>query len=392
MFCEKHSTKLECDFVNLFSRCLNQTYRPKANEIKIDDISFTLRWLQYIMLIILHPIFALIAIINNALVIFIIKNKSKKKLFKDRMYSHAIINAILNIAFCILIPFSLMTRCIYSDTNAFCSSLFTLIPIQYFKIIVVNFLGSAMSTCTNLTYTFFLLSQFILATNFKEKLLLKKFSQINLKLYVSFVILFGVLLSLHNLFQYKINWDMTSELEFPYEIYDEFLCTHELNGYTFNQYKVKCRLFDALKMIYEIFNDIIIFLANLLIDLLLLFQFNKEMKQKMSMRSSNDDNSDLLHKKKNMNRMVLIRSIVFVLSHVSQFVTTVVVIVKKKSLGLLCFYGFSWFVCNLIGELAHFFGILTMMLQFYIFLFFNRNFRESFDDRWKCLKERLLKK
>ena len=132
----------------------------------------------------------------------------------------------------------------------------------------------------------------------------------------------------------------------------------------------------------------VVFLANFLIDLLLLFQFNKDMKQKMSMRSSSDENSDLLQKKKNMNRMVLIRSIVFILSHASQFFVAVIAILKKKSLGLLCFYGFTWFVCNLINELAHFFGILTMMLQFYIFLFFNRNFRENFDDRWKFLKYR----
>ena len=65
--------------------------------------------------------------VNNILIMYVIKNKAKNKLFKDPMYIHVQINAIFNIFYCVLVLVSLMSSCVDYDvyeSNAFCSSIY----------------------------------------------------------------------------------------------------------------------------------------------------------------------------------------------------------------------------------------------------------------------------
>jgi hypothetical protein len=88
-FCE--DGEIECDFVNLFYKCEKESVKY-VNEITDDDIYFTLKWLQFVLLIFLQALFGFIGLINNILVLITICNKEKERLFREKIYKHLQIN------------------------------------------------------------------------------------------------------------------------------------------------------------------------------------------------------------------------------------------------------------------------------------------------------------
>jgi hypothetical protein len=382
-------TSFECDFDSLFEKCLNSTSYNKngVSDLKEEDIVFFLRWVQYIMNIILYRIFAFMAMVNNILIVYVIKNKAKKKIFNDPMYIHAQINAILNIFYCVLVLVSLISSCVDYDvyeSNAFCSSIYMNEATQYFKIICVYFLNSAIRTCANMSYMFFSLSRFILVANFKERAFFKKFSKVNIKIYIALLVLFGILMNLFRLFQFTINTNMERSEDFPFETITTLFC--------YDAEQNRCRFFDSLKLTNEIINDVLLFFLNILIDISLIYHFNKDIDHKMKIRAQNADNSDLVKSKKYTNRMVVLSGLVFFLSSFPQFAVLILNFVfRGEFLDKFCFTNL-YYMCNLFDDLAQFFSIFTMLFQFYIFLIFNKNFRESFNDKWTSIKQRIFKK
>ena len=93
------------------------------------------------------------------------------------------------------------------------------------------------------------------------------------------------------------------------------------------------------------------------------------------MRNSNADNSDLLAKKKKINQMVIVNGVVFLVSHMPEFVVTILLLVFRKNLFFMCSYVFS---CDLIIQEAEFFNSISIVCTFYVLLVFDRNFKESF--------------
>ena len=131
------------------------------------------------------PIFGFVGLINNVLILLTLRNKNKKKLFTDQMYTYIQINSLFNIFYCLVIITSLVNICINNHSySLYCSSVYTKIGAQYFKIIVQHFLGYVLRTCINVSYLFFSFSRFILVSNLKKKLIFRKFLNLNMKKYV----------------------------------------------------------------------------------------------------------------------------------------------------------------------------------------------------------------
>ena len=75
LFC---SDTFRCDFKRLFNNCDRFSFQMASNSLKLNndvDVYFLIKWLQFILLTILQPIFALLGIINNLLTIIVIMNK-----------------------------------------------------------------------------------------------------------------------------------------------------------------------------------------------------------------------------------------------------------------------------------------------------------------------------
>jgi hypothetical protein len=377
-FCNE---KTECDMVDLDSRCnISKSYTKILDDV---DLYFVIKWLQYILLIILQPLLASIGIINNFLILVTLRNKEKQKLFKDQMYKHMEINSFFNIIYCIIKALSLINVCINNYSHSlFCSRFYTQEWSQYLKIIVQHILGNVFRTCVNVSYLFFSLCRLIDSSKLKEKKYFKKILKLNLKLYVFLLLTFSILISLFKVFQYEITWrkdSIDSSAEYPLEIYNEMTCS-------LTRFTSKCKLFDSLKIVNNLFNDILFFVFNIALDLFMLKYFNQAIDHKISLRKSNADNTDLFNKKKKINRLVILNGILFFISHMPEFIIAILLLSFREKITHFCTHQIP---CDLLNEEAQFFYLISIMCTFYLFLIFDRNFKESFHSRVKQFKAKL---
>jgi hypothetical protein len=213
----------------------------------------------------------------------------------------------------------------------------------------------------------------------KEKWFFKKFSNMNFSFYACMLIFFSSLLNLNKLFQYEINWTMASWLDFPDDHFDEAIHCN------FVRIAPKCKLFESFKIVNNVFNDIILFLLNIGIDLFLLKYFHLNIDHKIRLRNIHADNSDLIKKKKKINRMVLANGVVFFISHMPEFVATMINLYFNKYISVCYYMGFS---CELLSEISQFFSLIYINFAFYFLLIFDNNFREGF----VCLKNKMKSK
>ena len=133
------------------------------------DILFFIKWLQFILLTILLPILCALGIINNLMNLIVIGNKAKKKEFNEAMYRFIEINSIFNIVYCCIMSLKLINTCVFDEVDVFCSNVYKDESSQYFKIILIFFLGNSFKLSSNVSYLLFSLSRLILITVEKKK-------------------------------------------------------------------------------------------------------------------------------------------------------------------------------------------------------------------------------
>ena len=81
--------------------------------------------------------------------------------------------------------------------------------------------------------------------------------------------------------------------------------------------------------------------------------------------------------------MLLVNGCIYVLSHVPEFLASLLLIVFAKEMSIYCAHRFS---CDLVNEEAASFSLISIVCQFYVFKVFDKNFKQSFSD----LKTRFL--
>lgn len=184
-------------------------------------------------------------------------------------------------------------------------------------------------------------------------------------------------MSLFILFQFKINTTLDVRKELPYEWRDEYFCSLEENRY-------QCRLFNAFKIANKSLNDIAIFIFVLVIDLLLLRTVQSNLMKKSQKFKDESKQEEIAKSSKNIDRMVFTNGVVYVLAHFPEFILTILMVSFADKLANFCHEKLS---CDLINEEAGFFILISILSKFYIFMRFNKTFKESFID----LKSRLIK-
>jgi hypothetical protein len=277
----------------------------------------------------------------------------------------------------------LLNECISFKSAFFCSSFFLQKSTAYFKIIIVLFFGNVFRLSRNLTFLGFSISRFILVSG-KNYSFFKYFSEMNLKLYLAFILILSSFLSLFKLFQYKVFEEIDVMYSgvfppvYPPEKYNEYICQNE---------STLCKVFDASKLTYNITNNIILVLANFMIDLWLLKEYfsNLNQKQKITSKKSSGENDDLDNHKHKTVKMVIFNGIIHFISHFPDFVVTILLIYYKKFIKNFCMFNLP---CDLINEEAQFFNVFIILSQFFIYKKFNNNFNESFQN----IKQRVLKR
>ena len=263
----------------------------------------------------------------------------------------------------------LVNTCIFDYSTVFCSSFYQTTRAQYFKIVCIHFLGNVFKLSSNISYLSFSFSRFILISNLKSRNFFKKFTNIRMPVYFVICVLVSCLLSLFKLFQYELNHFMNFRRDFPYESRDERFCQDPVNFF-------QCNLFNWLKIVNKFLSDILCVILILLIDLCLLRNYYKHIENKLRHLVLEPDHlRNIQENKKNINRMILWNSFIYMLAHLPEFVSSFLLIRYAKKISLFCMYEIS---CDLINEEAEFFSLFSIVAQFYIFLRFNKNFCASF--------------
>ena len=364
---------VKCDFEKMFNNCKIMTRLYDVRDAFIfNDVSvlFTIKWLQLILLTLLQPFLALIGIINNFLIILVIKNQNKKKLFKESMYQHILINSSFNIFYCIILLLRLVNTCLFYESEVFCSSLYQLDSSQYFKIIFIFYVGNIAKICSNISYLSFSFSRFTVVSMNKENKFYIKFKTMNLKLYCFFLIILSSIVSTFLLFQYKLNSENDPTKEFPYEKRNEKFCSYKINF-------LECEFFNAFKIINSILTSVIVVILNSIIDLCLLRDYGIDIKKKLKMATNKNKIEELKKKKKEVTKMVFVNGLIFFFSRIPQFLTSIMLLFFANRISEFCHYKLS---CDLINEEAEFFNLISIVVSFFIFKKFDHNFKDSWAD------------
>jgi hypothetical protein len=369
----------ECNFYKKIQLCNKTTFQNnKISTLSFFDngidVYFFIKWLELIIFMFLEPILSLIGIITNLLTIIVLRRAFAKNEMKDNMYKHMIINSIFNVLFCFISLFKLINVCIF-DSTIFCSSVYLNVSSQYFKIIVIFFLGNIIKLSCNLSYISFTFSRFCLSTN-KKTGIYKKFDDMNKIIYYALIILFSIFLSLFKLFQYDINYIYNHFKSFPFEIYDIGNC--ESDNY-------KCTLFRILKLLNDIIKNILMYILSVFIDLVLMKNIREDVKNKLKLTKIKKTITTAISSLNNVNRMVLINGILFLIAYSPEFITNILLILFNDYLLLFCS---GYISCTDFNELAEFFNFFIISFQFFIFKRFNKLFNENFQEFIESFKKK----
>jgi len=374
LYCDESFNSTQCHFDAKFQACNIQEDFKAHKLLNFDndfDILYLFKFLQFILLVILLPIFCFIGIVHNVLTILVIRNTNNKNEFQEPMYKHIIINAVFNIIFCLIMCLKLINTCIFYGPSVFCSSVYQEIWAQNLKIILIHFLGSVTKNCANFSYLMFSISRLILITKQKESNLSNKSKALRISIYIFTLVLISSILCSFKLFQYKVKEYLipyNAYKEFPFEIRDEIYCFSETH-------KLQCKLFNIFKIANRSLNDVLFVVLNILIDLTLLVKYKHHMNRKL--KHINDvAQRKVIHKsKKNINRMILVNSLIYIVSHLPEFVMTLLLFIYSTKMESFCNNKFS---CDFLNEEAEFFGLISIVCQFYIFKIYDKNFKKSF--------------
>jgi hypothetical protein len=362
--------EMSCNFSKLFENCqkINQSDSHFVNDI---DLLYFLKWSQFILIIILQPILCFIGLINNFLIIIIIQNKTKRKEFKETLYSHVLMNAVFNILYCLACIFNLLNTCLFFGSSVFCSRYYQTRAAQYFKIVFVIFLGNVFKLSSNITYLMFSFTRFTLISSIQEhkNTTAKVLTSRKSSLILMTITMLSSLLSIFKLFQYSVN-EMDVRRDFPYETRDPLFCKNEENQF-------QCILFDFFKIIHKFVNDFLFIFLMLLIDFLLVRKLNQHLKKKPREIIDSDSHKNVEKSRKKIKHLIQVNLFVYFISNMPEFFSTIFLIGYSEKMQPFCQDKLS---CDLINDEAQVFTLISILVQFYVFIKFDKNFKTSLKD------------
>jgi hypothetical protein len=139
----------------------------------------------------------------NGLTLLDIINKNRNKEFQEPMYKHIIINAVFNIAYCLITSLKLLNTCLFYGSSLICSNVYQEVWAQNLKIYLIYFLGNAAKMCSNFSYLIFSISRMLLIT--QQKALGKKIKKMYILIYFLALIVIACLLSSFKMFSAQAN-------------------------------------------------------------------------------------------------------------------------------------------------------------------------------------------
>ena len=378
--------KLNCNFTDRISKCHTQETlkRQRENVLGLFEIpNFTLHFLflQYVVEVYLQPIFCIICILANALIIKVLRNKNIhiKKNLSNIMYKHIQVNSAFNIMYALIKLCSLVNICI-TPRSSFCSDIYKLPSSQYFKIYVVYFLGNTVQLGANASYICFSVSRYSNITS-NPSHLFKSFQKLNLQVFYS--ILLGICLSfsIFKVFQFRVNFEESGGGDdFPVDIYGiEYCQMQDLFAIRIIPSLLKCRMFTAFNMINTILNNMAFLFISIIIDVCLIQSMKQFVARKRRLFANVETNelNQAIKLQEKVTRMIIYNSLLFVVSHLPEFAISTLMLAFEKKMGFTCQFDIMCEEFIPIGQVFNFFSISFQIL---VFKRFDKNFRKSLNN------------
>ena len=362
-----------CRFEDRLKLCDKTNYKySESFQFKSDiDVLFLIKWVQLVVFVFLQPILCTIGMTTNALSVLTLRHELKYSSVKGySMYKHIIVNSTFNFIYCAITLAGLINICVF-DVSIFCSKVYQDKASQYFKIIVIYFLGNFIKLCCNISYISFALSRLFLSTENKNK-----FNRINLKFYYCLIFVFCFLLSIFRLFEYDINEIEYSYKNFPFQIYDVGSCEKS---------DFHCALFRALNILNDLIKNVLFFVINLVLDLVLFKNSKQNLRNKKKLCSDRKQINLAIKSKNSINQMLFVNALIFFVSYFPEFIANILLIVFDQYLNFFCF---KYLSCRNLTELSEVFNFISISFQFFVYKRFNKHFNNGF----KTLKKNVSSK
>ena len=202
-----------------------------------------------------------------------------------------------------------------------------------------------------------------------------KFESANLKLVYSIMFVLCLTWSSFKLFETKTNEIYaTFDKNFPYNQFDIKYCQKSRISANF---PISCKLFPVLNMINNILNNVIFIFISGIIDLFMIKFAQENFQRKKEIFHDQKHLDEALMLKRNVKKLIITNGIIFFLSHVPEFILTLLLILFKNRLANFCFYFIS---CFELIEIFESFSLISISFQFFVFKHFDHNFILSITD------------
>jgi hypothetical protein len=402
-FSRNFSQKIRfCNFSQKFQNCQINTEKVSLFFNGIRNYQFILKWFQFIMQVYFQTIFCVSGILANLLILYVIKNKSwenSNRNFDNVMYKHVHANSIFNILYCSLSLLDLINFCIFPKSS-FCSQIWLNNFSQYLKIYIINFLGNAIRISLNFSFFTFSLSRYLGASKTDKSKCLTTIKNLNVKKFYKIIFVSSLIFSIFKIFQFELIKDYDHSLIDPeftslvYEYSQGFYCESYSDTpekadlfaskrvkQNFNTFR--CQFVIILDLINNILNNVVFFIANLIIDLCLVIFSGKNLARKKRLTHNDATNPGLIAEiqmKERIKRLVIVNNVFSIISHLPELVAFILVYKNEKENGE-CKDNLS---CSKMIDSARSFSFLIITFQIIVFYKFDRNFRLSLKDR--CVK------
>ncbi len=348
------------------------------------DIDFVYMLTESLILFVLTPLVCLLGLILNSLVIWSISENQKSEL-KEDFYKYMSLNAKFNCIYSLIYMFTPINYCSNYPSGVFCSLIYDSLFAQYFKIIVIAYLGESVKLCANVSYILMTVNRYMLIGREHNKIL-EAVSKVNFVKFTFGLVSSSLALNIGYIFQFRANNgnDFYMRGQFLFHSYDFYPSIEEGNK-SFTTFLI---------MLYMIVNYFLFLIINTSIELVIVYKLRKEIRDKKerfaNMTTGVSGNSNLSFrqrrkaeaddkKERRAITMVLVNGLVNLFLRFPEFFT----FFNNWNMLFEASYLYFWLcekarVCKYLMEVANFAYLLTFSTNCVIYYLFNAKFRQTF--------------
>jgi hypothetical protein len=382
--CNLENSTLACNYSLMAEACFDNYeniiakkidyYENKIDLYVLNDQNYKNKLYDLVLSVYMIPPLSLLGMFTNLLNILTLRSKKFEKEFKNRMFKQMLICSYINLIICMIDLLALTIKCV-DPFGYFCMLILVHLKIYRYVLLTVNiYIASALKTCSKLVQIAISLDRFILSTGTKNKHLLK-FAKLDLKLSILIFLIFSFAINFIKIFEYKYSLidDADRELTFPF-IYIYFFDFYFVYSY-----------FNLLNILV---NNLCLLLFQVMTDFALLFFIQKSIENKKKVLDSiqNLKNNTNHRAEKSIKMMIIFNGAFVFILHSPDLIVSIWIAFTYSGLEYrLEMLDLFSHVLNNISEICY---ILSYSLNFFLFYYFNSNFRNAFQVIFGCMNKR----